>query len=638
MDRVIINTYRRIADHMVERLPGQLYDIYYRAIEELVQQNVDKVAEKAINNTFLHTADTNGLKRWEFFYTHKPKDMSDESWRDLVIILNELTREGPTFENVRKLLQFFDATADFSALKPLPLYAGTPQEGRVSITRGATPEDTATTIYPWEAGVYNSDSNSIISWRDAVTGITYTYTENTDYTVNFGNSGGLLEVSVTWPASVGPPATGVYSLVFIDSRGEPDLPYSAFYNRVTGTFPTEEYVILSENSSFSTNNEFIAFDSAFTAYISTVMSVALISHRQLLKDLLNMVLPANVVFILRFDAKPPIYYGVMDLSQANKGKHIAVYSADYETITQGAVVISGQENARISSLLSISDTEYLVSLVGAVSNWKTELFTYNILSGAFTPLYAIGYGGVELLRVNPGAILIVPAGAAKKECLLLNTVTRAITTISLTSIFAAHENIWKAAITPAGEAVFLTWDAEISGNRWRVRIVNLLSHTLVETYTLPTPAVPHFLCAVTNQKILVGCEGSPATFYYMDMSSGTQVNTSFTLDLRYIRNDTVVATDSQHIYFGRNNDDMSYTIYDAAWGETPAEFTSVVDISSSQGGVLFIIYGNYMILANKFKRVIFIENFAAASPVITEKYLDNLIGSGYNTIPYGILT
>jgi hypothetical protein len=103
--------------------------------------------------------------------------------------------------------------------------------------------------------------------------------------------------------------------------------------------------------------------------------------------------------------------------------------------------------------------------------------------------------------------------------------------------------------------------------------------------------------------------------------------------------DQVVAADAYNIFFGLNNADGTYRVYKAAFGSTvaPVLFDDYAGISSLNGGCRLFIKGPDMIIATKFKRIIYIENYKSATPTVTEKYLDILTGSSYNTIPYGIL-
>lgn len=641
MARVVIDTNRGISDHLIERIPGQMYDVYYRSIEELARTNVDLQVQDTINNTFIQTADAEGLKRWEYFYTYKPNDMSDDEWRAILIVLNETTREGPTAENILKLLRLFDPTASFTSVSPYPVYANSPSAGNVNVVRGSALVlvDTVTTTYPWYAGTYGPIPT--IYWTDS-SGILHIYDDPATqfvYTLRADALGAHLEIEIIWDVTTAPTSGDTYTIVFPITGVNADTAVSEFYNETTNAFPTPEYVMLSENTSYSTDNEFIIFDNAFILYITSILSIAKFSYRQLLKDLLDMVLPANVIFSLRFDSKPPVYWGVQDFPLTRK--EIAVYATDYETLTRADINISGQEAASITGLLAISNTEYLVILAGAGGiTWSNSLFKYNVSTDAFVPIDTIGFGSWQLSDLHNGSILIATLSSSRKEYRVYNKTAGALigTTQNLSSILSTSESVQLTASTPGGDGVFVVCNAALSGvGRYKVYVLNIFANTVIHSFNLPVAAGPFYIHPLNNEKFVVCYEGG--TQYYVDFSTGAAVSTPISLTMSRYTQDQVLSVDAQHVYFGLNNADGTYRIYASEFGSTvaPTLFYEYVGISSLNGGCKLFISGNDMIIATKFKRIIYIANYTSASPTVTDKYLDILTGSSYNTIPYGIL-
>ena len=122
MEPIKLITNRKISDFLVERKDGSLYDTYYKSLENLIHIYVDELVSDIINNSFIATADATGLKRWEAFYTNKPFDMNINDFRNLLFILNQLAIEGPTENNVLKLIQFFDPSGLFYPINGKPIY------------------------------------------------------------------------------------------------------------------------------------------------------------------------------------------------------------------------------------------------------------------------------------------------------------------------------------------------------------------------------------------------------------------------------------------------------------------------------------------------------------------------------------
>ena len=646
MNRISLDTNRRIADHLIERIPGQVYDTYYRSIEELAQNAVDRKVQDIINNTFIQTADSVGLQRWEYFYKKKPNDMSDDEWRTLLILLNTTTREGPTGENILNLLRFFDPSATITAIKPYPLYAGTPSNGHAVITRGSSATDTIVTTYPWPSAGYGARVS--INWVDSSGNLTIYIDQTIEFGLTLGAdiSGAYLEVTVIWPTGNPIPAGDTYTVIFSDASGLDDLPLSNFYNTSTNQFPTPEYVILDENTSYSTDNEFVAFNTAFLLYVTSILDIAKLSYRQLLRNLLDLVLPANVVFSLRFVTKPPVYWGVQDAALNNK---IAVYDSDYDTLTQANINIPGQAGTTVSGLLAVSDTEYLVILTGAGGiPWASSIFLYNISTTAWLPLDYIGFGAWQLTDLHNGTVLIGVLNWSRVEYLLYDITTKTIVHKSLkTSLVAGiptgiptSASVIFTTATPAGDGVFLICDAAIpdtSPLRYKIYVMDVLTNTILHIVTLPLAPAPFSITAITREKFVVCYQGG--TQYYVDFTTNTSVFTTISLLMSKYTQDQVVAADAYNIFFGLNNADGTYRVYKAAFGSTvaPVLFDDYAGISSLNGGCRLFIKGPDMIIATKFKRIIYIENYKSATPTVTEKYLDILTGSSYNTIPYGIL-
>jgi hypothetical protein len=128
MEPIKLASDRKIIDTLVERKDGSMYDTYYKSLEELIHTYVDQVVAAAINNSFITIADADGLKRWEAFYTAKPFDMDINEYRRLLFILNDLTGNGPTYDNVLKLIQFFDPNGTFFPITVYPIYADYPHD------------------------------------------------------------------------------------------------------------------------------------------------------------------------------------------------------------------------------------------------------------------------------------------------------------------------------------------------------------------------------------------------------------------------------------------------------------------------------------------------------------------------------
>lgn len=248
-DRVFINTDRQITDHLLSRVSGSMYDVYYRAIEEWSTINVTNATFRLINNLFIRLADDAALSAWDFYYTDRPFDMSVNTWRQLLLFLNEMSAEGPTLENVSRLLRFFDPVATFSTVQGTPIYSLNPPVG-------AYP-----TGYPGTTAYEG-------------TALTATHT------------------SLLWDKSVTP-----------------------------DTFPTEEYVIqgtATEFNPYADNfTEFILFNKSAVVYQTSLLTIPLPSHRVLLRTLLDLLLPANVCFIVRIlTTDTPILYATTFLRTA----------------------------------------------------------------------------------------------------------------------------------------------------------------------------------------------------------------------------------------------------------------------------------------------------------------------------------
>mgnify|MGYP005851486813 FL=1 len=116
---ITLNTQQKLNTYLLERYQGQLFDTYYRAIEEYINGPIYRTLNIALNDLFISSATPHGLDSWELFYTTKPGEMPYIKWAELLILLNKTTREGPTFSNIRALLRFFDPTADISLVGSL---------------------------------------------------------------------------------------------------------------------------------------------------------------------------------------------------------------------------------------------------------------------------------------------------------------------------------------------------------------------------------------------------------------------------------------------------------------------------------------------------------------------------------------
>lgn len=116
---ITLNTQQKLNTYLLERNQGQLFDTYYRAIEEYINGPIYRILNIALNDLFISSATPHGLDAWEVFYTRKPGEMPYMKWAELLILLNKTTREGPTFNNIRALLRFFDPTADISLVGSL---------------------------------------------------------------------------------------------------------------------------------------------------------------------------------------------------------------------------------------------------------------------------------------------------------------------------------------------------------------------------------------------------------------------------------------------------------------------------------------------------------------------------------------
>lgn len=120
---ILINTQQKLNTYLLERNQGQLVDIYYRAIEEYINGPIYRTLNIVLNDLFISSATPRGLDAWEIFYTKKPGELPYIRWAELLILLNKTTREGPTFNNVKALLRFFDPNADISLVGSLAVLA-----------------------------------------------------------------------------------------------------------------------------------------------------------------------------------------------------------------------------------------------------------------------------------------------------------------------------------------------------------------------------------------------------------------------------------------------------------------------------------------------------------------------------------
>ena len=152
--------------------------------------------------------------------------------------------------------------------------------------------------------------DSILVYENSVSYIRYNESIDT-YTVTMSNNSNKLRISITWVTT--PPSSGLTCyILFNDLQTDSIGPFSELWDFNTGSVPTPEMILYDEDSSIIHSNEFTLIDTDYLLYETSGLNVPKLTHRILLKELLDMLLPANVRFILNFKTVNSILFGSED--------------------------------------------------------------------------------------------------------------------------------------------------------------------------------------------------------------------------------------------------------------------------------------------------------------------------------------
>ena len=553
MSIVLSSTGRQISDALVERIPGSQYDIYYRALEELVSTYVDSTVNSIINDTFITVADQAGLDRWQFFYTQKPYDMTYDMWHRLLLLLNQITRLGPTDNLITQLLQFFDPTASFSAVRPLPVYASDPGSG--------------------------------------------------------------------------------------------DLPTSLFYNTATHLYPTTEYVILDENSSFSSANEWIVFDESFVAYETSTMTVPNITYRELLQTLLNMLLPANVTFLTNFSDTASIVYAAMDNTQSNLGKELLLYEPSYNSVHSYPIYISGQENATLGDIVAVDDTHFLIQLGGAPTPNSSQIFSLDLNSLEFAPVFGVGFGGLSIYNTDTSKILILVYEPSSTRYAVYDKVNGGTAVEVTPAVLAPGEIICAATTTPGGQGVFATYLGVGGVTQFNIYVIDLVTGSVITSYsnvstlannTIGTNVVGNHIYSLlalspTQIAFVAGQAygGNLPIIHFLTWLS----DTAFTAAKYIFGKDTMELINAASLYYV-STIAGNLQIDKGIWGADPAAAVSALNIPGLPNAGIFII-NNDLIAANGNNQVSVVKNFLTGGVTPVSAYLSMV--KSENLVPTDVI-
>lgn len=619
-DRIVMTTNRKITDHLVSRLPGTAYDTYYRALEELTDSDVVRRVNTAINDTLIPVADPAGLRRWEFFYTDKPYDMTYDEWRRLLLILNLITREGPTEANVLKLLRYFDPSATYAVIKPLPVYASETNRSHIELTWVSEPT-TVVTTFPWIVGNYNVDGQSRIYTRDVGTGLLRVYREGTDYLTTFDESSGLLRIQISGLTVA---AGTELSIAFENLAITTDPPASQFFNEFTGSYPTAEYAIVDQDSLLPVINEFVLYEDAFVAYKTSVLYVPKLTYRKLLRDLLDMLLPANVVFLLVFASLDPIVYIMGNDTLPNMDKAIGVFEPTYDKFSRFDIFVPGEEGTSIRWAIALSETEFLVNLVGN-PGYHQAIYKYNVNDATWEAITASGYAGINGNKTVNNKILLTFAGGYDKASVVYDIVSGTSTTTTTPAYLPdlASNDVRVVNVTPQGDAVMQVCDTRyLDYRRWVIYIYDIMTNSIKVTYQDPAMATHASGIWATGENNVIVAFDTEILYLTMEADSSiTPVPQTFNFSPLY-NGDQLIKGPGNILYFCRM-DAAGMQIYRATFGAMPTLIRTVTEIG---GGKVWLLNESDLMIAGGSKVVIlsdFVDHEDTASA--TEKFVAELI-------------
>jgi len=153
---ISLTTTKKIPTYLFDRKQGQVYDTYYRAFEEYDDRVIgDILWTSIVNSAFVQLmTDDQLLAYGAFYFVAKPADMSLSDYRNFTLLLNNVIIDGPTINNVLRVLKFFDVAATMTLVGYDPMYNEDSRQeidaGNLSsgVTTTSTFYDTTTHVMP----------------------------------------------------------------------------------------------------------------------------------------------------------------------------------------------------------------------------------------------------------------------------------------------------------------------------------------------------------------------------------------------------------------------------------------------------------------------------------------------------------
>jgi len=628
MEAIKLTNNRTIADNLVERKTGTLYDTYYKALENLAKVYVDGIVENVLNNSFIFTSDSAGLKRWQAYYEQKPFDMTWTQFRSLLFLLNEATREGPTVTNIQNILKFFDATATFSQVTTRHIFYGTPGYVIATLTKG---DDLITTDFDWLAVPnYNLLSNSHIWYTSG--GVNTRFNEGTDYSLVLQEDGGKVQAVVTWITGTPPTDGESYDLLFKDDSIDHDDPQSLFYNHNSGTFPEEEAYIYTEDSSLPKVNEFFVTTDSTVIYESSALVIPKVSFRYMLQALLNKILPANIVFLLRFmDAASILYRKDQGPDPVTQPRQLIIYEPAYGQIRSYNLMVAGYETAQLRDAMRVDENDFLLILQPPPPSRKQHIVRYDtatkITTEAVTNVFSVDQAGTAFTRVDLNTLIFPSIGSFDPYFSVYDVKTGGSTTyynaygatalsnpaVATSPVFTTgFDFLWDMKADNNGHAYFIV--RNIQTNDWYIRVLHVITNTLVYEVNLgPLAGQPNSFSPLSTSKYVFfhnkTINGS-GDVVFVDATIPSVVSTTFD-----IINASVIAINDE-LVVSTKNDGPDVEIYTSAFGEVPTLLMIVPNMPASS----VYLHENDLVLVNNYKSVAIVLNFVTllgAAPVLS---------------------
>jgi hypothetical protein len=421
-----------------------------------------------------------------------------------------------------------------------------------------------------------------------------------------------------------------------------DKPVSAFLNRFTAQYPTQPYYIYDHHSIFAKTNQFITYASSFVAYETSALNVTKLSHRALLRVLLDKLLPANVTFILRWAAvQSVVYVGNGLATDPNRRKVLWLYEPSYETASEYEIRVNAQgDNSTLTNAIVIGSNKVLVELNG-LNGWPIcDYYIYDLITKESQSLFRTGYSSSPIFETGNNRIWMPRVGSNVKKMYQYD-IDKSLLSIADEPV-GVNEVITTANVSQNGYGLLGANTITATQRMAKVYIINLDTNTALKTHEVPslqlsTSTYPINSVYAISEDLCIVTHFNPVTkvsyLTYVNNTTGTVVETQYGDAAEGFARNNIIITDFNNIYFATNNTTTHVmNIYKCAYGENPFITTPVLTLNIN--GIMYKD-GVNLVVANASKQLVTVAGFFTGSTTVVYNFLSELTSPTVK--PVGIL-